>query len=410
VANKIITPSVIAKEALMQLSNKLIFANQVHREYKNEFKKIGDTVSIRKPVKFYAADGATLVKQDVEEGNTSITVNQRKHVGWEFDSAALTLSIAEYSERYIKPATLVLANVVDQAVAALYSSVWNTVGTVGTTPSTFAHLAAAAQRMDEMAVPSEPRAAVVNGAAKWAIAGAQTALQVQAMAGKAYRTGEIGEVADFTTFGSNNVKTHTQGTKAGTPLVNGAAQVSTYQSVSTTGNKQNLITDGWTASSAILKKGDVFTIANVYAVNPVPAEGTTGKTVLPYLQQFVVNADISADGSGNATLSISPAIITSGPQQTVSAAPADNAAITVFGTASALVPQNLTFAKNAFALVTVPLIMPDGAAFKAQENHEGLSIRVVKDYDITNDKEIIRLDVMFGTAAIYPELACRLVG
>src|SRR5215203_5789466 len=186
----------------MQLSNKLIFANQVHREYKNEFKKIGDTVSIRKPVKFYAADGATLVKQDVEEGNTSITVNQRKHVGWEFDSAALTLSIAEYSERYIKPATLVLANVVDQAVAALYSSVWNTVGTVGTTPSTFAHLAAAAQRMDEMAVPSEPRAAVVNGAAKWAIAGAQTALQVQAMAGKAYRTGEIGEVADFTTFGS----------------------------------------------------------------------------------------------------------------------------------------------------------------------------------------------------------------
>ena len=170
------------------------------------------------------------------------------------------------------------------------------------------------------------------------------------------------------------------------------------------------MTDGWTAGSAVLKAGDVFTIAGVYAVNPVPGEGSTGKTVLPYLQQFVVQGDVSADGGGAASLTISPPIITSGPYQTVTAAPADNAAITVLGTASTAYPQNLAFHRNAFALVTVPLEMPDGATFKARESANGLSVRVVKDYDINADEDIIRLDILFGRKAIYPDLACRLVG
>lgn len=409
-ANKYITPSVIAKEALMQLENNLVFGNNVHREYKKEFVKVGDTVSIRKPVKFYAADGATLVKQDVEEGNTSIKIDQRKHVGWEWSSQDLTLTIEEYSKRYIEPACITLAQVVDQAVAGLYKKVWNSVGTPGTTPANFAALGAAAQRMDEMAIPSKPRKAIMNPAAGWTLAGAQTALYMSDIAKSAYREGTIGDIAGFDTFRSQNVKNHVVGTKAGTPLVNGAAQNVTYQSVSTTGNKQSLITDGWTNSSAVLKAGDVFTIAGVYAVNPVPGEGSTGKAVMPYLQQFVVLADATADGSGNATVTIAPAIITSGAQQTVSAAPADNAAITVLGTASTAYPQNVCFSRNAFALVTVPLIMPDSAVFKAQESHAGLSIRVIKDFDITNDKEIIRLDVMFGVEAIYADLATRLWG
>src|SRR6185295_19470105 len=104
---------------------------------------------------------------------------------------------------------------------------------------------------------------------------------------------------------TQNVRTHTVGTKAGTPLINGGSQATTY-AASGANNAQSLITDGWTASSAILKQGDVFTIAGVFAVNPV------SKDVLPYLQQFVVNADVSSDGSGNATLNISPAIITTG--------------------------------------------------------------------------------------------------
>ena len=173
-ANTIVTPSMIAKEALMQLENNLVLSNQVHREYKKEFTGgQGQTVSIRKPVKFYTADGATRVNQDVEEKTTSITIDQRKHVSWKFSTQDLTLSIEEYSERYIKPAAITLANTMDRAGYNLYRNVWNSVGTPGTTPSTFQDVAAAAQRLDEMAVSGDMRSMMLNPAARYAVAGGQ---------------------------------------------------------------------------------------------------------------------------------------------------------------------------------------------------------------------------------------------
>lgn len=409
--NTLITPSMIAKEALMQLENNLVLANNVHREYVKEFKGgQGSTVSIRRPVKFQTSNGATMVTQDVDEKSTNITVDQRKHVGWEFSTQDLTLSIEEYSERYIKPAAITLAQTVDRSIAALYASVWNSVGTPGTTPANFAAIAAAAQRLDEMAVESSPRAMVANPAAAYAVAGNQTTLQaVGDVRRTAYEDAMVGRVAKFDMFASQNVVNHTVGPLGGTPLVNGGTQAVTYANAVGNTWSQSLITDGWTAAAAQrVRRGDVFTIANVFAVNPVPGEGA--KQVMPYLQEFTVLADGSSDASGNLTLTISPPIITSGPHQTVSAQPADNAALTFRGTANTAFPQNLGFHKNAFALVTVPLEMPDGASFKARETYKGLSMRVIKDYDITNDVEKIRLDVLYGVKAIYPDLACRLWG
>lgn len=410
-ANTIITPDIIAKEALAQLENNLVLSNQVHREYKKEFTGgVGDSVSIRKPVKFYTADGATRVNQDVEEKSTSITVDERKHVSWKFSTQDLTLSIEEYSERYIKPAMITLANTMDRSGHALYKRVWNSVGTPGTTPSSFADLAAAAQRLDEMAVMADNRTMMLNPAAHYSVAGDQLTLDAVGSMGKsAYEDAMVGRIAKFGTFSTQNISNHTVGAYGGTPLVNGASQNVTYASA-TGANTQTLVTDGWTASTNVLKAGDVFTLAGVYAVNPVPGEGTSGKLTMPYLQQFTVINDVTSDGTGNATVTISPAIITSGPFQTVDAAPADNAAITVNGTASTAYPQNVGFHKNAFALVTVPLEMPDGASFKARESHNGLSLRVVKDYDIDTDDDIIRIDALYGWDAIYPDLACRLWG
>jgi hypothetical protein len=415
VANTLITPSIIAKEALVQLENNLVMANQVHREYKKEFDGgQGSTVSIRKPVKFYTSDGATRVNQDVEEKSTTIVVDQRKHVSWKFSTQDLTLSVEQYSERYIKPAAITLANTVDQSLFGLYTAVWNHVGTPGTTPADYASVAAAAQRLDEMAVMSDSRCMMLNPAARYAVAGNQLTLDSVGTKGKsAYERAELGEIAMFRTFSTQNVKSHTTGAHGGTPLVNGASQNVTYANATGSNWSQSLITDGWPVSATVLKAGDVITLAGVYAVNPVPGEGSTGKTVMPYLQQFTVLSDATTDATagGPATLTISPPIITSGPFQTVDAAPADNAAITVkTGTASTAYPQNLGFHKNAFALVTVPLEMPDGAAFKARESHNGLSIRVVKDYDIDADEDIIRLDILYGKKAIYPDLACRLTG
>jgi hypothetical protein len=413
-ANTLITPSIIAKEALMQLENNLVMANRVHREYKKEFTGgQGDTVSIRRPVKFYTADGATRVNQDVEEKSTSITVDQRKHVSWKFSTQDLTLSVEEYSERYIKPAAITLANTVDRSLHGLYKYAWNSVGTPGTTPANFAAVADAAQRLDEMAVMSDGRSMVMNPAAHYAVAGNQLTLDsVGAMGKSAYERAQVGYVAGFDTFSTQNVQSHTVGVATGTPLVNGGSQNVTYAAAVGSNWSQTLNTDGWTNSTTgILKAGDVFTIAGVFAVNPVPGEGTTGKTVMPYLQQFTVLADADSGATtGPAALTVSPPIITSGPQQTVSAAPADNAAITVLGTGGTAYPQNLGFHKNAFALVTCPLQMPDGASFKARESHNGLSIRVVKDYDIDSDEDIIRMDVLYGVKSIFPDLATRLWG
>lgn len=410
--NTLITPSMIAKEALMQLENNLVFANRVHREYVKDFSGgQGSTVAIRRPVKFNTSNGAVLVKQDVEEKSTNIVVDQRKHVGWEFSTQDLTLSIEEYSERYIKPAAITLANTLDRSISTLYRSVFNLVGTPGTTPASFAAAAAAAQRLDEMAVLTENRTLAVNPAAAYAIAGNQLTLNsVGDVEKTAYENAKVGKIATMEMFSTQNVRTHTVGPLGGAPLINGANQNVTYANAVGATWSQTLITDGWSLAAAPrLNAGDVFTIAGVFAVNPVP-DDTGAKMVMPYLQQFTVLANASSDAAGNLTATISPPIIISGPQQTVSAAPADNAAITVVGTAATSYPMNMAFHRNAFALVTVPLEMPDGAAFKARENYKGLSMRVIKDYDITNDTEIIRLDMLFGTKAIYPDLACRLVG
>ena len=413
-ANTIITPTMIAREALIQLENNLVMGNNVHREYKKEFVKVGATVNVRKPVKFDVTDGEVLTKQDVQEANTNITVDQRKHVGWGFVTQDLTLSIEEYSERYIKPAMISLANKVDRDLCSLYDDVYNWVGTPGQAVNSFADFALAPRRLDEGAVPIDMRRSVLGPADHWAMAGSQTALQFNsgAISTPAYRRGSIGNIANVETFMDQNVRTHTTGTftTGSTPLVNGASQNVAYSAVTQATYSQTLITDGWANSTAVLTAGDVITLAGANAVNPVPGQTGTGKDDLGRLQQFVVLEAATSDGSGNATIRISPPIITSGPYQTVTAAPANNAVITPLGTEATGYTQNMAFHRNAFALVTVPLEMPDGVSFKARETHKGLSMRVVKAYDIVNDDDIIRLDILYGVKTLYNDLATRLSG
>lgn len=401
-ANALLTPDMIAKEALVHLKNNLVMARSVHRDYKKEFHKVGDTVSIRRPVKFVASTGATRSNQDITEGSTAITVDQQKHVSWSYTSADMTLSIEEYGKRYVEPAMITLANTIDVAVADNYKDVWNWVGTPGQTINSFSDFSKGPQRLDEMSVMADRRFGALSPADGYGLLSTQTALQSDKLVVGAYEEARLGRVANAMAFSTQNVQTHTVGAHGGTPLVNGGSQNDTYAATKATG-ESSLVTDGWTASTAVLTQGDVFTLANVYAVNPV------SKAVLPYLQQFVVKAAASSDGSGNATLTVSPAIISSGAYQTVSATPADNAAITVLGTASTGYSSNLIMHPNAFALVVCPLEQPDGAQGSTQ-SMDGLSVRVVKDYDIDEDNNIIRLDVLFGTKAIYPDLATRISG
>ena len=407
---RILTPSLIAKEALFQLKNNCVMGNIVHRDYRKEFVKVGETISIRKPVKFTVTDGVTRSNQDVEEGSTNITIDKRKHVSWNFSTQDLTLSISEYSERYIKPAMIALANQIDVDVLSLYKNIWNWVGTPGQTINSFADLSKAPQRLDELAVPQDQRCTVLAPADGWGMVGNLTGLNLgdsgmNSPQAEAYRRAKLGDIANMAIYQDQNVVRHTLGAHAGTPLTDGAGQTTTYANVLTS-YQQSLVTDGWDAS-IVLKAGDVFTIDTIFAVNPV------SKETLDFLQQFVLVSDVTANATTtlDTTLTISPPIITSGPYQTVSVSTVpDGATITYLGTASTAYPQNMAFHKNALALVTVPLEMPDSVGWKARETYDGFSIRLVKDYDIDNDVEIVRADILYGVKAIYPELATRISG
>lgn len=410
-ANTTLTADIIAAEAITILDNELVMAKQVFRGYENEFSKkvngyeVGETISIRKPTDFTVRDGAVLAAQDVTEGKTTITVNKRKGVDFAFSSQDLTLKIGDLSERVIKPAMIQLANQVDRDLMAEYKNVPNWVGTPGQVVNSYADFAKAPERLDEYAVPQDGRSAVLSPQDHWGLLGSQTALYMQDVAKGAYRKGALGEIGGVDTFMSQNVPTHTVGVATGTPLVQGAGQATTYALTKDTGT-QTLNTDGWTNSTTgILKAGDVFTIAGVFAVNPVT------KSTLPFLKQFTVTADADSGATtGPAALTIAPAIIASGAFQNVSAGPADNAAITVMGTGGTGYRQNLVFLKNAFALVTVPLVAPPGAVDVARKSYKGLNVRVIPVYDGVNDISSWRLDVLYGTKTLDPRLATRLSG
>lgn len=410
-ANTTLTADIIAKEALMILDNELVMGKKVYRGYEGEFgstvngHEVGETVTIRRPTDFTVRDGRTASTQDVVEGSTSITVDKQKGVDFKFTSKELSLNIKDLSERVIKPAMVQLANQVDRDIMALYSSVPNWVGTPGQTINSYVDFAKAPERMDELAVPQVDRCAALSPADHWGLLGNQTGLYIQRPAEGAYREGSLGVIGGVDTYMSQNVPTHTVGVATGTPLVNGGSQTSAYADVKTT-MTQSLITDGWTNSTTgILKAGDVITIAGVYAVNPVT------KATLPFLRQFTVTADANSGATtGPATLTIYPAIITSGAFQNCSAAPADNAAITVLGTGGTGYRQNLVFQKNAFALAMVPLVMPTGVPGGARQSYKGLSVRVQPYYDGANDENNWRLDVLYGVKAIDPRLAVRVSG
>lgn len=410
-ANSVLTIDVIAKEALMILDNNLQAAKAVHRGHEKEFGdamngyQAGSTVTIKRPTDFTVRDGATASAQDVVEGSTSITVDQQKGVDFSFTSQELTLDIKDLSERVIKPAMVQLANQIDSDVLALARKVPNWVGTPGQAVNSFADFAKAPERLDATAVMQDGRSAFLSPSDHWALLGNQTGLYIQQAANGAYREGSLGKIGGVETMMSQNVLTHTVGVASGTPLVNGASQTSAYADVKDT-MTQSLITDGWTASTTgILKAGDVFTIAGVYDVNPVT------KATLPHLKQFVVMADADSGAStGPATLTIYPAIITTGAFKTVSAAPADNAAITVIGTGGTGYAQNLVFHKNAFALAVVPMVRPPGAVDVSRQSYKGTSVRMIPFYNGSNDVSTFRLDVLYGLKAIDPRLATRLSG
>ena len=401
-ANSLLTIDMITRKSLEILENNLVISRNVNKEYDDSFAvegaKIGSTLRIRLPDRALVTDGAALQVQDDNEQFTTLTVSSQKHIGINFTSAELTMQLDDFAERVLKPRISQLASSVDADVANAYKSIFNTVGTPGTTPATALVLLQAQQKLNESAAPMAPRYATVNPAANAGLVnGLSGFFNPTNTISRQFKTGMMGEgVFGFEEMNmSQSIVNHPTGSRAGTILVN--------ETVSAQG-QATITLDGFTSSTTVTV-GDVFTMAGVYAVNP-QTRLSTGS-----LQQFVVTAAQTAATADMVNMAISPPMYTaSNALATIDAFPANNAAVTFVGTASTVYPQNLVYHKNAITLATADLLLPQGVDMASRQVHNGISMRIVRQYDINNDRMPCRVDVLYGFNTIRPPMACRIWG
>lgn len=420
-ANALVTSTVITNEVLRIAHNASAFLGNVNTDYKEAWTgdvKPGSTVKARAPVQFTHRDGETASVQDITERSTDVTLQPLLGLDFAVGSTELTTSVGSngsvdkaFKERYLKPAGLKLAALLDYRIGTLMkNSFHQMVGTPGTPPATFDDLLNAGVPLDRMSVPRDGMrmAAIEPGANASIVAGLSGLFNNKEVLGEQYKTGIIKTGAGLDLAMSQNVPSHTVGPLGGTPLVNGANQglINSGATDNPYGATTSLVTDGWTAAAALrLNQGDTFTIAGVFSVNP-ETKASTG-----VLQSFLVTANTSSDGSGNATIVISPAIIAGGAYQNVTARPADNAAITVTsGAANTTYTNNLIWHRDAFTFVSPKQELPGGMdmAYQASLADEGgVSLRFVRGFDITNNKFVSRFDILWGGAVTLPNFGVR---
>jgi hypothetical protein len=403
-SNSILTIDMITRKALEILENNLVITRNVNRQYDDSFAvegaKIGSTLRIRLPDRALVTDGAALQVQDDNEQFTTLSVASQKHIGVNFTSAELTMQLDDFAERVLKPRISQLASSVDADVANAYKAIYNSVGTPGTTPSTSLVLLQAQQKLNEGAAVMAPRYATVNPAANAGLVeGMKGLFNPTDTISKQFKNGLMGTgVLGFDEVNmSQSIKQHTTGTRStsDTILVNGT--------ISTEG-QSTISIDGGTGSATVTV-GDVFTVANVFAVNPQTRESTGS------LQQFTVTEANTAAGGAWTSIKVSPAMYTpNNALATINAFPQDGAAVTFLGAASTQYAQNLVYHKDAITFATADLLLPQGVDMASRQVHNGISLRVVRQYDINNDRLPCRIDVLYGFSTVRPQMAARIWG
>jgi hypothetical protein len=398
-SNSILTIDMITRKALEILENNLVLTRNVNRQYDDSFAvegaKIGSTLRIRLPDRALVTDGAALQVQDDNEQYTTLSVASQKHIGVNFTSAELTMQLDDFAERVLKPRISQLASSIDADVANAYKTIGNTVGTPGTTPATSLVLLQAQQKLNEAAAVMSPRYATVNPAANAGLVeGMKGLFNPTDTISKQFKNGMMGTgVLGFDEINmSQSIKQHTTGTRAATGNTTGAA-------VTTEGSSTLTLTVG---SGELIAVGDVFTIADCYAVNPQTRESTGS------LFQFVALASTTA--TTTATVTVAPMYSAAHALATMLTLPATSKAVVFVGTASTQYPQNLIYHKDAITFATADLLLPQGVDMAARAVHNGISLRVVRQYDINNDRMPCRIDVLYGYSTIRPQMACRLWG
>ena len=414
-ANNLLTISKITNEALMVLENELTFTSEVDRNYDDQFAvvgaKIGNTVNVRKPGRFIGTTGPALNVEDFNETSVPVTLSTQFHVDTQFTTQDLSLSLDMFSDRVLKPAIAAIANKIDRdgmSMATLQTA--NIVGTAGTPPTGLITYLTAGAYLDSEGAPRDGRrSCIVEPFTSATIVDSLKGLFVpNDRIGSQYEKGLMGrDSAGMNWKMDQNVVSQTFGSNSTTTVT---------ASVATT-TATGFLTSGWASTSTIsltaantgtmnLNAGDTITIDGVFAVNPQnrQAYGTNK------LRNFVVKSTVAIASGSTVSVVVSPAVITAGQFQNVSIPTTSaTAAVTQFNKIGTVSPQNIIMHRNAFTLAVADLELPEGVHFagRASDKEIGLSMRVVRQYTINNDSIPTRLDVLYGWAPLYPELACR---
>jgi hypothetical protein len=402
-ANTFLTDDMITLEALDIFTNSLAAANHCDRKFEGLFgqkdglSNTSSSIRIRKPNQYTVRTGATFSAQDITDDSVTLTIGTQIGVDTSITSSAMSLSLSSFSDQIIRPQVTLLANYVDSTIlSGAFNSVYNSVGTPGTIPSALSTYLDAGAKLDEYACPRDGQRAIVLGPQMQSniVDALKGLFQDDKKIGSQFDTGEMGKAVGFNWQMDQNVTSRTAGALGGTPVIDG-----TILSGAT-----SITTDGWTATTLVVAEGDVFTLADVYSVNPV-SKNSTGQ-----LQQFVVTAAGTSDGTGDLTISMSPSIITSGATQTVTAVPADGSAVTFASGVSVASSQGMAWHKSAIALAFAELQKPAGVDMASVKTDKqiGVSMRFVRLYDVDSDVFKSRFDVLFGYKVVRPEWVCRI--
>lgn len=412
-ANQFLTTSQILQRSLPVVRNELTFSKHVNTQYSDQFAregaKVSATVNARKPPKYRGRYGNAIDVEDISETPVPIVCDKLFGVDLEYDDVALTLTMDNYQERYIDPVMARIANEVDYTGMQLFKNVYNFVGVPNAILATGLDYLNLGVKLDNTGTPrrgKDSRVAVISSQMQATLANAQAALfNKQQSIAEQYETGEMGFALGLQFAMDQNTAAHTIGALGGTPVINGANQTGA-----------SIVTDGWSNSiTRVLGEGDIVTFASVYGIVPNTATRTGGGVSTGALQQFVITADVDSDGSGNATISIDPPIITTGAFQTVTASPADNAVILIFGHASTYaglsIKNGMIFHKNAFTRVMVDLPVPGGVDMggRIRDKASGLAFRLVRAYDVRGNSRPTRVEALWGWSTLYPEWAARAI-
>ena len=411
-SNNLLTISMITNEALMVLENELTFSSEVDRNYDDQFAvsgaKIGNTLNVRRPGRFIGTSGPALNVEDFNETSVPVTLSTQFHVDTQFTTQDLALSLDQFSDRVVKPAVAAVANKIDfDGLTMAKNSTANIVGTAGTPPTSLLTYLTAGAYLDSEGAPRDGRrSCIVEPFTGATIVDSLKGLFVPSdIIGKQYQKGMMGrDSAGMNWKMDQNVVNQTFGSYS----------TATLSCATTTAT--GFLATGWASTSTIaltaatatagLKQGDIIQIAGVFAVNPQNRSAYgSGK-----LRNFVVTADVTVATSGTTSVIVSPAVITGGQFQNVTVTTTSaTAVVTPFNNTGTVSPQNIVMHKNAYTLATADLELPDGVVFagRASDKELGLSMRVVRQYTINNDSIPTRVDVLYGWAPLYPELACR---